>query len=76
MGKTTEAELLAWCKENMTHYKVPRLIEFRDDLPKTIVGKVLRRVLQEADPIWTAAKEAPETAPPPQEDAADRPTEV
>ncbi len=55
-GKVTEEELLAWAKENMTHYKVPRLIEIRDDLPKSLVGKVLRRVLQEADPIWQAAQ--------------------
>ena len=55
-GSLSEAQLRAWCKENVTHYKVPRHIEFRDDLPKTIVGKVLRRELQEADPLWTAAK--------------------
>ncbi len=55
-GSVSETRLLAWCKENMTHYKVPRHLEFRDDLPKTLVGKVLRRELQEADPIWIAAK--------------------
>lgn len=53
-GKITADELRAWCKENMTHYKVPGYIEFIDELPKTLVGKVLRRVLQEADPIWKA----------------------
>ena len=53
----TETQLMAWCKENLTHYKVPRHIEFRDELPKTLVGKVLRRELQEADPIWIAANE-------------------
>jgi long-chain acyl-CoA synthetase len=51
-GSITEEQLIAWCKENMTHYKVPRYIEFRDEIPKSLVGKVLRRVLQEADPIW------------------------
>jgi len=51
-GKLTEQELLAWCKENMTHYKVPRFIEFREEIPKTPVGKVLRRELAEADPIY------------------------
>ncbi len=55
VGKLSEAQLMAWCKENLTHYKVPRHIEFRDELPKTLVGKVLRRELQEADPIWVAA---------------------
>ncbi|MFH1531544.1 MAG: AMP-binding protein [Pseudomonadota bacterium] len=53
-GTLTEAELLAWCKENMTHYKVPRHVEFIDELPKTAVGKVLRRELAEADPIYKA----------------------
>jgi len=51
-GSLSETQLLAWCKENLTHYKVPRHIEFRDELPKTLVGKVLRRELQENDPIW------------------------
>jgi long-chain acyl-CoA synthetase len=51
-GKITEDELLSWCRDNMTHYKVPKQIAFRDDLPKTLVGKVLRRELQEADPIY------------------------
>jgi acyl-coenzyme A synthetase/AMP-(fatty) acid ligase len=36
----------------MTHYKVPAFIQFIDELPKTLVGKVLRRELQEADPIY------------------------
>ena len=51
-GKITEEQLLKWSKENMTHYKVPAFIEFKDDLPKTLVGKVLRRELQEADPLF------------------------
>jgi len=51
-GKITEDQLLVWCKDNMTHYKVPKLIEFRDSLPMTLVGKVLRRELQEADPLF------------------------
>ena len=51
-GKITEDELLAWCKENLTHYKVPRHIEFIEEIPKTPVGKVLRRELAEADPIY------------------------
>lgn len=40
-------ELRQFCRENMTGYKVPRRIEFRDTLPKTNVGKVLRRALKE-----------------------------
>jgi long-chain acyl-CoA synthetase len=41
----SEADLRAYCKEHMAPYKVPRRIEFRDSLPKTLVGKVLRRQL-------------------------------
>jgi long-chain acyl-CoA synthetase len=45
-GKTcTEAELRAYCRERLAPYKVPAKVEFRSDLPKTMVGKVLRRVL-------------------------------
>jgi len=58
-GKITEPELREWCKENITHYKVPKLIEFRDDLPKTLVGKVMRRQLMEADPVYMAFHEKP-----------------
>lgn len=56
-GSIAENELKAWCEENMTHYKVPKLIEFIDEIPKNPIGKVLRRELQEADPIWKKAKE-------------------
>lgn len=57
-GKISEDELLKWCRENMTHYKVPKYIEFRDDLPKTLVGKVLRRELQENDPLYKKIMES------------------
>ena len=43
---TTE-DLLAHCESNLTRYKIPKLIEFRDELPKTPVGKILRRALRE-----------------------------
>ena len=43
----TEEEVKAFCKENLTGYKRPRYIEFREDLPKTNVGKILRRALKE-----------------------------
>ncbi len=42
-----EAAVKAWCRENLTGYKRPRDVEFRDDLPKTNVGKVLRRMLRD-----------------------------
>ena len=43
----TTDELRQFCRENLTGYKVPRRIEFRETLPKTNVGKVLRRALKE-----------------------------
>jgi len=43
----TEDEVIAFCKENMTGYKVPKVVEFHDELPKTNVGKILRRKLKE-----------------------------
>lgn len=50
-GETaTEAELRAFCRERLSPYKVPGRIEFRSDLPKTMVGKILRRALQEHPP--------------------------
>ena len=42
----TEEELIAFCKENLTGYKRPREFEFRTELPKTNVGKILRRSLR------------------------------
>ena len=45
--QSTEGELRAYCRERLAPYKVPAVIEFRKDLPKTMVGKVLRRVLVE-----------------------------
>jgi long-chain acyl-CoA synthetase len=45
----TEEELIAFCKENMTAYKVPKFIEFRAESPKSNVGKILRRVLKEQE---------------------------
>jgi len=43
----TEAEVREHCKHNLTGYKLPRVVEFRDELPKTPVGKVLRRELRD-----------------------------
>jgi len=42
----TAEQIMAYCRENMTAYKQPRVIEFRDELPKTPVGKILRRELR------------------------------
>ena len=49
-GQTASPEeLQKFCREKLTGYKVPRYIEFRKDLPKTFVGKVLRRLLQDEE---------------------------
>ena len=44
---TTEQDILDHCRENLTGYKRPKIVEFRDELPKTNVGKILRRELRE-----------------------------
>jgi len=45
----TGEELVSYCKENLAPYKVPKLLEFRDELPKSAVGKLLRRVLADEE---------------------------
>jgi long-chain acyl-CoA synthetase len=45
-GETATADdLKAWCKDKLTSYKIPHEIEFRSELPKTQIGKILRREL-------------------------------
>ena len=58
---TAEA-IREFCKLHLAPYKVPREIEFRQELPKTIVGKVLRRVLAEEEKQKQVAKRAPVAA--------------
>ena len=48
-AKLTESEVKSWCRERLAAYKVPAKFEFVADLPKTQVGKVLRRALREAE---------------------------
>ncbi|WP_232782863.1 long-chain fatty acid--CoA ligase [Bacillus sp. BA3] len=43
----TGEDLISWCEGRLARYKIPRVIEFRDELPKTSVGKILRRKLVE-----------------------------
>jgi long-chain acyl-CoA synthetase len=45
----TEADILSHCRANLTGYKVPKSVEFRQELPKTNVGKILRRALRDAE---------------------------
>ncbi|MEW6264703.1 MAG: AMP-binding protein [Thermodesulfobacteriota bacterium] len=46
-GKVSEEEIIEFCKKHLAHYKVPKIVEFRGELPKTDVGKVSRRELRE-----------------------------
>ncbi len=46
-GKVSEDEIKAYCKQQLAEYKVPHIVEFRGELPKTDVGKVSRRELRE-----------------------------
>ncbi len=48
-GKVTPEEIREWAKKQLGEVKYPRIVEFRDDLPKTAVGKILRRVLREEE---------------------------
>ncbi len=48
LATLTEADVRAWCEANLTGYKRPKVVEFRADLPKSTVGKILRRELREA----------------------------
>jgi long-chain acyl-CoA synthetase len=43
----TETDIFNFCKEQLTGYKRPKIIEFRTELPKTNVGKILRRALRD-----------------------------
>ena len=45
-GKITEEELMEWCKSNISAFKYPRIIEIIPEIPKSIVGKILRRELR------------------------------
>ncbi|KJB86429.1 long-chain fatty acid--CoA ligase [Paenibacillus sp. E194] len=49
--QVTQEELNVWCRERMASFKVPRQYEFRSELPKTIAGKVLRRMLLEEEEL-------------------------
>ena len=46
-GRVDEKELIDHCKKHLAPYKVPKIVEFRDTLPKSMIGKVLRRALRE-----------------------------
>lgn len=48
-GKVSVDDLMAWCKENISPYKYPRIIEIVPELPKSVVGKILRRELRKEE---------------------------
>ncbi len=49
-GKSvTEEEMIEYCRQNMAAYKAPKIVEFRKELPKTAVGKILRRKIKEEE---------------------------
>jgi long-chain acyl-CoA synthetase len=45
----TEEEIKDYCKQNLTAYKRPKYVEFRTEMPKSNVGKILRRLLKESE---------------------------
>jgi long-chain acyl-CoA synthetase len=47
-GKTSAEDIINYCAEKLAHYKIPKTVEFRDELPRTATGKLLRRELREA----------------------------
>jgi len=54
----TAEELIGFLRERLARYKVPRRVEFRDELPKSMIGKVIRRKLVEEEHARAAAKES------------------
>ena len=49
-GHTSEQQIIDWAREHMAAYKVPRIVEFAEALPKSGSGKVMWRLLQEKEP--------------------------
>jgi long-chain acyl-CoA synthetase len=58
--QATADEIIEFCRENLAAYKVPKYVEFRDELPKTTVGKILRRQLAEEEPQRQPANRTPQ----------------
>ena len=47
--RTTESDIIQYCKGKLAPYKVPKLVEFRDGIPKSVSGKILRKILREEE---------------------------
>jgi long-chain acyl-CoA synthetase len=73
--QATPDDIRAFAKDRLAAYKVPRTVELRDELPKTLIGKVLRRALVEEERARAAAEEEtqPETQPETQEETQPSP---
>ena len=54
-GRTTAEDIIGWAREQMAAYKVPRLVEFVDSLPKSGSGKVMWRLLQDKEAATAAS---------------------
>jgi long-chain acyl-CoA synthetase len=54
----TEEEIIEWCRAGLARYKVPKFVEFRPELPKSMVGKIIRRELMEEEERKEAAQSA------------------
>ena len=54
--KLDKAAIIAWCRSKLANYKVPRHVEFRTELPKSAIGKVLRRTLREEEEARAASR--------------------
>jgi long-chain acyl-CoA synthetase len=60
-GRVTEEEMIQFCRTNLATYKAPRKVTFVDELPKTLIGKVLRRRLKETGAVPSGDPGAPAT---------------
>jgi long-chain acyl-CoA synthetase len=60
-ASATEDEILAFCKERLAAYKAPKTLEFREELPKSTVGKLLRRVLADEERAETQTGPTPQS---------------
>ncbi len=58
-SEITKEQIIAYCRKNLTPYKIPKHIEFVKELPKTQVGKVLRRVLRDSHVSEDSNKKSP-----------------
>src|SRR5260370_24619019 len=59
-GPELAAELIAYCRDHLAHYKCPRSVDFRADLPRHPTGKLLKRVLRDEYARARAVQEAPQ----------------